>query len=265
MAGASLTRTDPEWVKRKTIMEDTKMSVNAIGSTSTYSFIDRMVMNAMKGTSKTKSSDGEFDMSSVMSSSSTAGAQRPMGPPPPRMDSSEMASKVISALDTNGDGVLSASESKLSSSLFKTLDTNSDGSVSSDELVTGLDNERTSKMASHVLKNLDTNGDGVLSSPETGLSSTEFNTLDTNGDGTVTLDELQAGIKARDAERSSATNSKTATTAQETTLAASADTYDSLQALIQALAQNQASSAYSSQNLLTQMLQSASQKASITA
>jgi len=263
MAGASLTRTDPEWVKRKTIMEDTKMSVNAIGSTSTYSFIDRMVMNTMKGTSKTKSSDGEFDMSSVMSSSSTAGAQRPMGPPPPRMDSSEMASKVVSALDTNGDGVLSASESKLSSSLFKTLDTNSDGSVSSDELVTGLDNERTSKMASRVLKNSDTNGDGVLSSPETGLSSTEFNTLDTNGDGTVTLDELQAGIKARDAERSSAT--KTAATAQETTSAASAGTYDSLQALIQALAQNQASSAYSSQNLLAQMLQSASQKAPITA
>jgi len=176
-----------------------------------------------------------------------------------------MASKVIGALDTNGDGVLSASESKLSSSLFKTLDTNSDGSVSSDELVTGLDNERTSKMASHVLKNLDTNGDGVLSNAETGLSSTEFSTLDTNGDGTVTLDELQAGIKARDAERRNATNSKTPTTAQETTLAASAGTYDSLQSLIQALAQNQASSAYSSQNLLTQMLQPASPKVTITA
>jgi Ca2+-binding EF-hand superfamily protein len=247
------------------------MSVSSIGSTSTYSFIDRMVMNAMKGTSKTKSSDDGFDMSSLTSSSSTSGAQKPMGPPPsmgppPPRDSSEMASKLISALDTNSDGVLSASESKLSTSLFKTLDTNSDGNLSSDELVTGLDNERTSKMASHVLKSLDTNGDSVLSSTEAGLSSTEFNTLDTNGDGTVTLDELQAGLKARDAERSSATTkSKTPTTAQETTLAAATSTYDSLQSLIQALAQNQASSAYSSQNSLTQLLQVSSQKLTMTA
>ncbi len=243
------------------------MSVSSIGSTSAYSFIDRMVMNAMKGTSKTKSNEDGFDISSV---SSTSGAQRPAGPPPqgppPPRNSSEMASKLIGALDTNGDSVLSAAESKLSSSLFKTLDTNSDGNLSSDELVTGIDNERTSKMASDVLKSLDTNGDSVLSSAESGLSSTEFNTLDTNGDGTVTLDELQAGLKARDAERSSAmTKSKTSTTAQETTLAASTSTYDSLQSLIQALAQNQASSAYSNQNSLTQLLQLSSQKLTTTA
>jgi len=258
-------------------MEDNDMNVGAIGSTSTYSFIDRMVWNAsrslnsMRKTSKTQ--DATTDLSSVLASSDAkSGAQqvgaggssmRPTGPPPPPPDPSQMASRIIKAEDTNGDGALSAGESNLSSDLFKKLDANSDGVLASDELVTGLENDRRSEMASRILASDDTNGDSLLSVDETGLAATDFTTLDTNGDGKVSLDELQAAMKARDAERSKET-SVMATMAQEGQQAAASTTkYDSLRALLQAIGQNQASNAYSDQNWLSQMLQTSSTQLSV--
>ena len=64
----------------------------------------------------------------------------PMGPPsgvkPP--SATEMTSKIMSAKDTNTDGVLSIQESGLTQETFDVLDTNEDGVVSQDELVAAL-------------------------------------------------------------------------------------------------------------------------------
>jgi len=75
------------------------MSISAIGSTSTYSFVDRMIMNSTKSSSKTQSKE----------------------------DVSEMVSNILAKDDTDGDGKLSASEVKFDSEMFGNLDTDGDG------------------------------------------------------------------------------------------------------------------------------------------
>ena len=65
------------------------------------------------------------------------GMQGPPPPPPP--DSSQMVSDIMENTDTDGDGVLSVSETGLSSEEFSILDTDSDGSVTTDELKSGIE------------------------------------------------------------------------------------------------------------------------------
>ena len=65
------------------------------------------------------------------------GMQGPPPPPPP--DSSQMASDIMESSDTDGNGVLSVSETGLSSEEFSILDTDGDGSVTTDELKSGLE------------------------------------------------------------------------------------------------------------------------------
>lgn len=223
------------------------MSVSSIGSVGSYSFIDRMVMSAMNRPSKTQ---GEgFNLS-------------------------QLASQIVQKDDANGDGLLSASETKLDSDMFKKLDADGDGKLTTDELVSGLQNNRmrpmgpppppppmdSAEMASSIMQDEDANEDGVLSIDETELGSDEFNILDTDGDGKVTTDELQAGIKARESERAK----EMAAMAREGSLAAS-DTTSPLQSLLQALSQNEASNAYGDQNWLYQMLQSSAQNLAVSA
>jgi len=304
-------RTDPGWEYQAGITEENKMSISAIGSVGSYSFIDRMVMNSMNRSSKTQGQ--QFDLSQlaskilkkedsngdgVLSAGETkldsdvfqkmdtnsddslttdellAGLQsnqtRPMGPPPP-MDASQMVSKIMEEEDSDGNGVLSASETKLDSGVFKKMDTDGDGSLTTDELVAGLQNNRmrpmgppppmdAAQLASSIMENQDSNGDSVLSVSEAQLSSSEFNTLDTDGDGKVSIEELLAGVKARDSERAS----EMASMAQESALAGSASN-DTFQSLLQVLAQNDASNAYGGQNWLYQMLQSSAQNFTVTA
>jgi hypothetical protein len=57
-------------------------------------------------------------------------------------DEGEMADNLISSLDQDGDSALSLEESGLSQSSFDALDTNQDGVVSATELAAGLKAER---------------------------------------------------------------------------------------------------------------------------
>ena len=276
------------------------MSVGAIGS---YSFMDRMVTSAMNRSTKTQGkafdlsqlasdivkkddsngdgllsasetklssdvfkkmdadSNGSLTTDELLSGLEQNNKMRPMGPPP---DASQLASKIMQTNDSNGDGVLSASESKLSSDVFKTLDTNGDSSVTTDELLSALQQDNkmkpmgpppdSSKLASSIMQDEDSNGDGILSASETDLSTDEFNVLDTNRDGKVSMDELLAGVKARESERAQ----------QQGT--ASTSNVNLLQSLLDTLAQNDASKAYGGANSLSQMFQSSAvQKLTVTA
>ena len=100
------------------------------------------------------------------------------------------------------------------------------------------------------------------------LSTNEFNTLDTNGDGKVSIDELLAGVKARESERAqegaAAASTKSASTTSTSTTATSS--VNLLQSLLDTLAKNDASKAYTGANSLSQMFQSSSvQKLTVTA
>lgn len=58
----------------------------------------------------------------------SAKAQDMQGPPPPPPN------PILKALDTNGDGVISADEIANAATALKTLDTNGDGQLTQDEL-----------------------------------------------------------------------------------------------------------------------------------
>jgi len=191
-----------------------------------------------------------------------------------------MVSNMIAEEDTDGDGLLSATESSFSSEMFTSLDTDSDGLLSSDELVAGLEDGENNQMgppppppmdaseaASSIMDSQDTDGDSVLSVSESGLSDEEFDVLDTNEDGVVSIDELQAGIEARQAERAdeSSSTASTTTTEDEETETAVSTTTDTFKSLLQSLAQNDATDAYSSQNWLYDMLESESKTLTVNA
>jgi len=69
----------------------------------------------------------------------------PMGPPP---SASEMAASILEEEDTDGDGVLSATESKADSDIFTEIDADSDGVLTVDELEAHFE-ERESEMAAN--------------------------------------------------------------------------------------------------------------------
>lgn len=228
------------------------MSISSIGSTSSYSFLDRMVMSAMNRSSKSQGAESS---------------------------SADLAAKIIEREDANGDGKISADESRVDADRFGEIDTDGDGSITSEELqasVKAKENDRLSQgmtsmqsmggmggaqgaggpqgpppgpppdateIASSVMETTDSNGDGVLSADETELSSSQFNTLDTDGDGKVSAEELAAGIKARQSEmdqaRASSTESKSTDTSSENS---------AFQTFFETLAQNNASTAYGDTN-----------------
>lgn len=244
------------------------MNVGSIGSTSTYSFLDRLVMNSMNRSSQSQSAQG-----------STA----------------DFAAKIIEREDKDGDGKISTQESRVDSDRFNEIDTDGDGLITSEELQASAksrENDQLSKgmmsmqsmggmqgmgggmqgvggmqgpppggppsaseIASSVMESADSDSDGVLSVNETGLDSTDFNTLDTDGDGKVTTDELTAGIKARQSEMDSER-----TAAMQQTSSSSSDTSSMYDTLFETLARGEASSAYNqSNNWLYEALQSSSQ------
>ncbi|MFC6646206.1 EF-hand domain-containing protein [Granulicella cerasi] len=101
---------------------------------------------------------------------------------------------VLKALDTDGDGTLSAAEIAAASKSLLTLDTNGDGQITNDELSKRPENAGAS--AEDLVKQLmllDKNGDGVLTADE--LPARMQNLMeraDANKDGKITPDEIRA-------------------------------------------------------------------------
>jgi|GEM_PF-2195419 len=142
---------------------------------------------------------------------------------------SGMAAKLISDLDTDGDGALSQSEvsnavgGKLdTTSGFAKLDTNGDGSLGADELQTALQ----SRLGAHRH-----HGGGLSHAHDAGAAATGLvSALDTNGDGSLSLEEITAAISG--GTDSTTSGSGTSTTAATTTAASTglADTFGRLDA-----------------------------------
>ena len=87
-------------------------------------------------------------LSSIMSGQipgGTGGAGRGKGS---KGSGDDLASKLFSALDSDGSSALSAEETGLSQSDFDAIDTDHDGSVSAEELGAALDKQRKAMMAS---------------------------------------------------------------------------------------------------------------------
>ncbi|MES1157075.1 MAG: EF-hand domain-containing protein [Alphaproteobacteria bacterium] len=147
---------------------------------------------------------------------------------------SDIASKLISSLDTNGDGQVSEDEIKSAFSqagidadptaAFQQVDTNGDGQLSASELTSAVGNARqahhhhghghgggmmasASDQASSILSAFNTDGSDGLSLDEVASalgqdSSSDavksvFGSLDANGDGVLSADELQTAIQSQ--------------------------------------------------------------------
>jgi len=192
--------------------------------------------------------------------------------------SSEMATNIISQEDTDDDGMISASESALKSDQFNAIDSDSDGLLTSEELQAhfeAISADMSSQMApppppgpppaqgsaedmaASILEQDDTDGDGVISVDEAQCDSSVFKEIDTDGDGYLTTEELQTNFEKMEAERETE-QSQSATSSTSTT-------GSDYQTLLDVINQNQASSAYSSQNWLYEMLQGSGQSIMVNA
>lgn len=101
---------------------------------------------------------------------------------------------IITALDTNHNGVIDSNEIANASAELLTLDKNGDGKLTADEyLPTQMAN--ASQNGAHpplpaMVKALDANGDGVIEAEEIANASSVLKKLDKNGDGKLTMDEV---------------------------------------------------------------------------
>jgi Ca2+-binding EF-hand superfamily protein len=132
--------------------------------------------------------------------------------PPMMGDPKEMASKIMSELDTNKDGVLSSDEISNGgekASRISGADKDGDGQVTLDELTEDISTNESKRMkgqgaemaAKAVMKAFDSNKDGSLSSSEiddSGESSSYIQAADANNDGKVTTEELMAFLSGED-------------------------------------------------------------------
>jgi Ca2+-binding EF-hand superfamily protein len=170
--------------------------------------------------------------------------------PPALPSASDVASNLIDALDTNGDGVVSADELQKgltgaginadAASTIAKVDTDGDGKVSRDELTKAVQTDqdahkahhgghghRAGKAAESLISATDTDDDDALSLDEIAkaLGKTgdadkaslqqAFSSIDTDGDGKLNQDELASAIQqtmanAARAYAQAATTSETA-------------------------------------------------------
>ncbi len=128
--------------------------------------------------------------SSVWSwSSATSG-----GPAASQETFAEVAQRVTSQRDEDGDGQLSAQEMGVSADRFSQMDANGDGYVSEEEFALYLDSGKGDdslyRMANMLVDQQDSDGDGKISRAESTLSNDLFEAYDKDGDGHLTAEEL---------------------------------------------------------------------------
>jgi Ca2+-binding EF-hand superfamily protein len=117
--------------------------------------------------------------------------------------SSDVAAKVISTADTNGDGSLSLDEIEKAlgqdttsgadalRQAFSKLDTNGDSQISADELTSALDAKKAAGGAHH-----GHHAHHAEQASSTDLANQVIGEADTNGDGELSATELSAAIDA---------------------------------------------------------------------
>ena len=105
---------------------------------------------------------------------------------------------LFSALDRNGDGVLSAEEIAAAPTVLAALDTDGKGQLATGDLhrvgpAPGKSRHPARPSPGFVLTSaLDANHDGVIEEAEIANAALSLGTLDTNHDGRITLRELRA-------------------------------------------------------------------------
>jgi Ca2+-binding EF-hand superfamily protein len=100
---------------------------------------------------------------------------------------------VLQALDTDGDGQLSAAEIEAASASLLKLDRNHDGQLTPEEYSPKLDDKTATNDLMARLMALDRNGDGVLTKDEVPeRMQAMFDRGDTNHDGKLSADEIRA-------------------------------------------------------------------------
>ena len=121
---------------------------------------------------------------------------------------------VVKAIDTDGDGILSAEEIANAPAALKTLDKRGDGRLTPDEFA-GPRPDRNGPgggggpgggppgggqrpPAPPIIRALDANGDGIIDAKEMANAAEALKKLDTNGDGQLTLDEYMGRPPGQD-------------------------------------------------------------------
>jgi Ca2+-binding EF-hand superfamily protein len=106
---------------------------------------------------------------------------------------------LVTALDTDHDGGISADEIAQAGTSLLTLDKNSDGKLTTDEYLPALpakapkDGWRPPQPP--LVKALDANGDGTIDANEIANAPAALKALDTNSDGKLTQDELRPAMQ----------------------------------------------------------------------
>lgn len=132
---------------------------------------------------------GSLVMSMQGSGMQGAGMQGAGGPPPPPPDGDpqEMAAKILSDKDSDGDSLLDLEESGLEEEMFGEIDADGDGFISAEEIA--------SHMEAHAEEMASQGAAPPPPPPEGGQSQSsgseeEYDEYDLNQDGVVTMDEL---------------------------------------------------------------------------
>jgi hypothetical protein len=100
---------------------------------------------------------------------------------------------LVTALDTNHDGIIDAAEIANASAALLTLDANGDGMLTTNEYLPPL--PKNAPANAHrpptplIVKALDANGDGIIDAAEIANAPAALKKLDKNGDGVLTRDE----------------------------------------------------------------------------